>query len=412
MASSSPHVVIAGAGPSGLVAAILLGQRGVCTTVVERSSEPDQWSTKSYSIVLGDRGLAALKKAGCLSAAREKGMKRECIIFHSANGSTRVIPKKASEMSLGFSRPLLVECLESVASQQPNVNMVKGSGVKSVATKVSNDEEGDSVLEVILEDGSTLEATHVIGADGKWSAVRASFPDSFNVTIHTEPSFGVHIMVPAIPDNWRSDGTHVIQPSKEQKFYVIAAPIPSGELSVSIVCFDETLKQYPWLSPPDNVVDRTDGVGGWEDEYSARPENVLSDVVLSNKLAELLEAELPLFLSAIGRESLDTARINRRVSWVEMVNANEYDDVRFATSNGRVALIGDAAHAVTPSMGEGCNLALESAVAVIDALDGDKDITIDELTNAFLRYGKSRPQETEPIQRKAAAMSRLDARRG
>ena len=69
--SSVPSVVIAGGGPSGLVAAILLGKKGIPTTVVEQSSQPDEWSTKSYSIVLGERGLAALKAAGCFQEAQE-----------------------------------------------------------------------------------------------------------------------------------------------------------------------------------------------------------------------------------------------------------------------------------------------------------------------------------------------------
>ena len=170
-------------------------------------------------------------------------MERNCIIFHDANGATRVIPKQSSE-SLGFSRPLLVACLEAVARNQPNVTILKGAGVKSV------DSTNDEMLNVTLEDETTLQATHVVGADGKWSRVRSSFPETWNATIRTEPSFGVHMMVPSVPDGWQTDGTHVIQPSKECMFYIIAAPIPTGELSVSMVCYDETLERYPWLAPP------------------------------------------------------------------------------------------------------------------------------------------------------------------
>ncbi len=39
-----------------------------------------------------------------------------------------------------------------------------------------------------------------------------------------------------------------------------------------------------------------------------------------------------------------------------------------STADGKVALIGDAAHAMTPSMGEGCNYALERTVRLIDSI--------------------------------------------
>jgi 2-polyprenyl-6-methoxyphenol hydroxylase-like FAD-dependent oxidoreductase len=406
------------------VAAILLAKRNISVTVMERSKTPDPWSTKSYSIVLGPRGMAALEKANCLQEARNAGMTRACIIFHNADGSTRVISKKATD-SLGFSRPLLVECLESVAQQQPNITLLKGSGVERVIVVNDDiDNNNNTTLQVVLNDESntTLEASHVIGADGKWSKVRDSFPESFPTTIHSEPSFGVHIMCPSVPEGWRSDGTHVIQPSKENMFYIIAAPIPTGELSVSMVCYDETLERYPWLSPPDTSTNGTNG-RGWEEEYSARPTSETTDAEdgsnndneLADKLEQLLEKELPFFLEEIGVECLETARINRRVSWVELSNNTTNGQVSFATNDGRVALIGDAAHAVVPSQGEGCNLAMQSAASLAEHISpsGETKVpTVEDLSKAFKKYGTSRPQETEPVQLKSAVACRYATRIG
>ena len=79
-----------------------------------------------------------------------------------------------------------------------------------------------------------------------------------------------------------------------------------------------------------------------------------------------------------------------------------------------VALIGDAAHAMTASMGEGCNTALESAVKLAEAVstvmqekgEGKTEssfCTSATLSKAFVRYGATRPKEVVPIQEMSAA---------
>jgi 2-polyprenyl-6-methoxyphenol hydroxylase-like FAD-dependent oxidoreductase len=215
--SSPPSVVVVGGGPGGLLAAILLGRRNVPTTVIEKAAKPDEWSTKSYSMVIGARGQAALKEAGAIESARNRGMARRCVIIYDTSGNRKVIPREHQD-SLGFSRPLLVECLEEITSHQPTVTIRRGLGVTGVVARASSD---DGMLEVALDDGgSCVRATHVIGADGKWSAVRASFPElDSQATIKTEPSFGVHMMAPVgtgrMEDGWNERdqtirGMHVL----------------------------------------------------------------------------------------------------------------------------------------------------------------------------------------------------------
>lgn len=71
-------------------------------------------------------------------------------------------------------------------------------------------------------------------------------------------------------------------------------------------------------------------------------------------------------------------------------------------SAGRVVLLGDAAHAMTPDLGQGGGLALEDAVTLIDALSGDTDPDI-----ALAQYDQARRNRTQKIARTSALWGRI-----
>ena len=403
-----PKVVISGGGPGGLLASILLSQAGINSIVLERSTEPDQWSSKSYTLVLGDRGKGALERGEqCLDLVMAAGNVRIFVYFFDGKtGEKKAIPKNSR--GIGLTRPLLVESLEKVASDLPRVTIKRGVGV----SRISVDEESGS-LGVHLEDNSIISATHVIGADGKWSKVRQSF-QTFNLqaTIISCPSFGVSMTAPSMPECWKTDGTYVIKPSEDCMFYIIASPLPAGGMHLSMVCYDQTTEKYPWLEPPPDMKSQDYGKGTWDEEYSALPNNATSDLELSDHLEQLFQEELPEFYEALDKSTFKSARINRRVTWLRNV-AQEGKAVTYAAENGRVALLGDAAHAMTPSMGEGCNTALESAVKLVDAVtsimqeQGETSCTIDTMSKAFNEYGLSRPKDLQRIQEMSAARNVL-----
>lgn len=401
--TKEPLVLISGGGPSGLLASILLNNIGVSSIVLERAKEPDEWSSKSYTIVLGDKGKSSLEKGGCLESAMDASIARKFVYFYDGKtGSLKTIPKKSA--GLGFTRPLLVERLEKVALDCPRVTVKRGAGVSSISK-----DDAMGTLEAHLEDGSTLSATHVIGADGKWSKVRQSIPSlKGQARMTTVPAFGVHMNSPTAPKGFKTDGTYVVNPPKECMFYVIASAHPSGGYSITMVCYDETVERYPWLAPPVDLKPGEYGKGGWQDEVSALPENMKAEQTLSSNLQQMFLEEMPSFYETLDEEIFSTACVNRRATWLHMA-AGGGKEVAYSTESGTVALIGDAAHAMTASMGEGCNTALESAEKLVGCVSsamekrGESSCSVETLSEGFAQYGISRPKEVIPIQVMSAA---------
>jgi 2-polyprenyl-6-methoxyphenol hydroxylase-like FAD-dependent oxidoreductase len=71
-------------------------------------------------------------------------------------------------------------------------------------------------------------------------------------------------------------------------------------------------------------------------------------------------------------------------------------------SAGRVTLLGDAAHACTPNLGQGCCMALEDALVLAKCLAKDASIA-----RAFERYETLRRPRTSHIQRRSLLMGKI-----
>lgn len=418
-----PSVMIIGGGPGGLLASILLNNIGIDTTILEEAREPDEWSSKSYAMTLNERGKAALDRAGCLESVMRVGNEKVCSYFvDGITGGMKTIPRKESTPSLGVSRPLLVECIETIATDLPHVTLMKGAGISSIT-----EDKEKRLLQVHLQDGTVISgATHVIGADGKWSKVRQSFPSlNSQANLVSCTGFGVLMFGETIPEGFeKNDGTYVIFPPADEEsqsstppgFYIIASHLTNnGGMALAMVCSDSIGEKYPWLQPEADPKPKDLGTFGWKDETSLEKEKLIVDAHstnedLADKLERMFQETVPAFHAVLDKRFYQNARINRRVSWLQMSAAEgRKKDVSYSTEEGNVALIGDAAHAMTASMGEGGNCAMESAVKLVDAVISimkekrETDCTVNTMNEAFMDYGVSRPKEVQPVQEMSAA---------
>ncbi|HZQ63455.1 MAG TPA: FAD-dependent monooxygenase, partial [Casimicrobiaceae bacterium] len=163
-------VVVVGAGPVGLVAAIDLGQRGLPVVVLD---EDETVSVGSRAICWSKRTLEILDRLGCAESLVQKGVRwsvgkvfhRDALVYQFD-----LLPES------GHHRPAFInlqqyyveECLAARAASLPNVDLRWKSKVVAV------DGGDDRVqLRVQCPDGEyRLTCDWLIAADGARSAVR------------------------------------------------------------------------------------------------------------------------------------------------------------------------------------------------------------------------------------------------
>ncbi|MEV7196009.1 FAD-dependent monooxygenase [Streptomyces sp. NPDC093510] len=349
-----PRAVVIGGGIGGLAAAIGLYESGWSVTVLERAASLDPVGSgiglapngqRALDVLgLGDRvrALAAWEGDGGMRAQGGRWLVRtNAAAAEATYGGTLVMLHRATLVDL------LVSALPEEAVRTGTRARLTDPGAADRPAVVTTD-EGD------------IEADLVVGADGINSAVRtALFP------AHPGPVYAGftawRFVVPApkevfAPDKafaphetWGRGGVWGTHPLRDGRVYAYAtARLPEG--------------------------------GRAPDGEKAELERRFAD----------WHAPIPGLIAAVGSE--DILRNDVRHLATPLA----------AYHRGRVALIGDAAHAMTPSLGQGGNQAIEDAVVLAHhtAPGGD-------LAAGLAAYSAARVLRTTEIVRRAARASRV-----
>ncbi len=331
-------VAIIGAGPSGLLLAhyLLRRHQEYQIDIYERFSDPRIIAlskSRTFPVTLNDRGIAALEKIEGLSAALLAiSMKITGSIAHQKHGKVTAIERNKPLYAIdrnSLATLLLEKLVEKSQSNKLNIHFnCQCSEVDFSAKKLVLQNQEDSFTE---------NYDLLIGADGARSVVRKYFLNT--ELFEYEQKY--------LPNDYKSIFLH----SEQVKTNLKSGKIHTWRLDDGTAII--------MLHEPDG---KMSGIISFN-----RHQNQVSHLSTKEEVLQLFQENFP-EISQLITESEIKDFLARPISTVLTIRCNRY---HYGDS---VLLIGDAAHAVSPSIGQGCNSALEDVVIFDNLLDEYSDI--------------------------------------
>lgn len=311
-------VIVVGAGPVGLTAALLLAESGTQVAVIEQATAPGDLpraiSLQDESFrVLDQLGLAEKLKAESLTdtGSRYFGLNDKLLAEARPMPSRLGHPAKTQ-----FDQPIMEQLLFDRASEHPNIDMQLGSELIDLA------QDADGVYATVQTEGRKrhVASKWLIGADGGRSFVRGALDIALEGS--TQPQRW--LVIDLLNEQTRRDPYAEFHCDGKRPYVLV--PGINGRLRIEYMLFD----------------------GEDADEMTAPA-----------KIKELMRP---------FRKDLSPEDVRRAAVYVA------HQRVAESYRNGRCFLVGDAAHLMPPFAGQGLNAGVRDAANIawklIEVLQG------------------------------------------
>lgn len=353
------NILIAGGGIGGLAAALGIAGRGHRVTVLERRND---FTELGAGIQLGPNAFHALDLLGVGAQVRSRAVYIDELRFMDGTTGERVASMPLTgEYRARFGNPYAVvqrsdvyEPLLEGCRAHPLIQLRGNSPVVSY----ENGGRGPDGVTAVLASGERITGDALIGADGIRSAVRR------RLVRDGEPRVSGHTI-------YRS---------------VIPMELVPEELRWNTVTL--------WAGPKWHFVHYPIGGGAFLNLAATRDDAAREAVVGRPAARAHVLNEFP-ELGDTARRLLELGR-----DWKAWVLCDR-DPVDVWT-DGRVALLGDAAHPMLQYAAQGACQALEDAVVIADALD----CAAEDFVQRLEKYGAERRERTARTQLVAREMGR------